>query len=133
MLKARQAVLAVVGVVFTCIAVASLVVPHVMAEGLGYRLDNVDALSEFRAIYVGLWLAHAVIMFGAARRPDTVLADVAGVLVAGQVVGRVFSLTLDGVPDKLIPISMVEALGAALILGLRPVRRSPPKGGPGVI
>ena len=39
-----------------------------MAAGIGYSLDTVDALSGFRAVYVGLWLPTAVFLLIALRR-----------------------------------------------------------------
>lgn len=66
-------VLGLTALVFLGIALASLVRPHVMAEGVGYRLDSVDALSEFRAIYVGLWVATAVVLLVALARVEQAL------------------------------------------------------------
>ena len=119
--RARQVVLAVTAVVFAGIALASIVAPQTMADPLGYTLSNTNALNEFRAIYVGLWLAHAVVLIWAARRIDLIyLGDVAGILILGQVVGRLLSLGLDGIPDeRMAPIAFAEFIGAALILGLR--------------
>ena len=114
--------LGLTALVFLAIAVASLVAPHVMAQPLGLVLDNVNALSEFRAIYVGLWAVHAGLAGWAAWRPQRVLlGDIVGLLVAGQVVGRLLSVWVDGVPDASIwPPAIAEAIGAVVILGLRP-------------
>lgn len=49
--KGRQILLGLTALVFAVIAAGSLFAPHKMAEGLGYSLDSVDALSEFRAVY----------------------------------------------------------------------------------
>jgi Domain of unknown function (DUF4345) len=126
-LRYRRAVLALTAVVFLGIAVASLAAPQRMAEPFDYRLETSNALSEFRAIYVGLWLAHAVVLAWAAWRIDLVhLGDVAALLVLGQVVGRLASLVIDGAPDlRLAPVALAELLGGTLLLVLRPrtVRR----------
>lgn len=122
----RRVLLGVTALVFTGIAVASLVAPDHMAAGLGYTLTNVDARSEYRAIYVGLWLAHAVVAAMAARHvDDTRLGDVVGILVLGQVVGRVVSIAADGeLPSmKILPIATVEAVGAIALLLVRPGER----------
>ena len=66
--RARRVLLALTALVFLGVAVGSLVAPHEMAAGLGYRLDNVDALNEFRAVYVGMWLAMAALLALAFRR-----------------------------------------------------------------
>ena len=125
-LLARRIVLALVGIVFLAIAAASLVAPAAMAEPLGYRLDSVNAYNEFRAIYVGLWLAHAVLFAWAAWRIERrELGDVGALLLAGQVVGRLLSLALDGMPDaRLLPAAIAELVGAVLIWLLRPASQS---------
>jgi len=124
-LKARRVLLLLAALVFTGIAIASLVMPDTMADGLGYRLDSVDARSEYRAIYVGLWLAHAVLLVVAARRIESlILGDLGGLLIAGQVVGRLLSLGLDGeLPSAtMLPTSVAEVVAAVAILLVRPRR-----------
>ncbi len=122
---ARRVVLGVTAAVFTVLALRALVIPHVAAAHLGYRLDNADALNEFRAVYVGLWLATAVLLVVALRRVgEPILGDLGALLVAGQVVGRVVSLVLDGPPTpRLWPIWGLETVGAAALFLVRPRRR----------
>jgi hypothetical protein len=93
-----------------------------MAEALGYSLLSVDALSEFRAIYVGLWLATAVLLVVAIRRVEVaLLGDLCAILVLGQTGGRIVSLLLDGIPSKRVwPIFLLEAVGGIALLGVRP-------------
>jgi hypothetical protein len=93
-----------------------------MAAGLGYSLTNVDALSEFRAIYVGLWLATAVLLVIALRRVhDALLGDMCAILVLGQTAGRLVSLVLDGPPSgRLWLLFALEALGGVVLLTVRP-------------
>lgn len=121
----RRFALAATGLVFAGIALASALAPHRMAEGLGYTLSNVDALSEFRAVYVGLWTATAVAFWIAARRVhEPLLGDLCALLVLGQVAGRLLSLALDGLPTpRMWPIAGLEAVGAAVLLGVRPDRQ----------
>jgi hypothetical protein len=98
--KGRQVLLGLTALVFTGIAAGSLAAPRRMAESLGCSLDSVDALSEFRAVYVGLWLATAVLMVVALRRVrEAVRGDLCAILVLGQTVGRIMSLLLDGMPS----------------------------------
>jgi hypothetical protein len=120
--RVRQVLLGLTAVVFTGIAVASLVMPHTMARGVGYSLETVDALSEFRAVYVGLWLATAVLMVVALRRiHEAVLGDVCALLVLGQTLGRVVSVVLDGMPSgKVLPMFVLEAIGGIALLVVRP-------------
>jgi Domain of unknown function (DUF4345) len=93
-----------------------------MATGLGYSLDSVDALSEFRAVYVGLWLATAVVFVVALRRiQQAILGDVCAILILGQTAGRLLSLLLDGVPSgTVLPMFVLEAIGGVALLVVRP-------------
>lgn len=112
----------VAAAVFFVIAVGALITPHQMAARLGYRLENVDALSEFRAVYVGVWLATSVLLVVAARHVEwTVLGDLGALLILGQTLGRLLSLLLDGVPTARIwPFFVLELAGGLAILALRP-------------
>jgi hypothetical protein len=120
--RVRQILLGLTATVFASIAVASLLVPHQMAEGLGYTLGSVDALSEFRAVYVGLWLATAALLLVALRRiQEPVLGDLGALLVLGQTGGRILSLWLDGMPSARVwPIFVLEAIGGLALLVVRP-------------
>ena len=112
-------------VVFAGIAVASAIAPHRMADGLGYRLENVDALSEYRAIYVGLWAAHVVLFAVALRRlREPIFGDLGALLILGQVAGRLSSLAIDGTPSRVLPVFAAEALGGLAILLVRPRTRA---------
>lgn len=120
--KVRRVLLGLTAAVFVAIAIASLVAPRAMAQGLGYSLLSVDALSEFRAIYVGLWLASAVCLVVAMRQVHVaLLGDFCAILVLGQTAGRIISLLLDGIPSKRVwPIFLLEAVGGIALLGVRP-------------
>jgi hypothetical protein len=122
MVVVRRVVLVLAALIFLGVAIGSLLVPDKMAEPFGYRLDTVNGLSEFRAIYVGLWLAQVVIFVWAAWRVRTVwLGDVCAILIGGQVLGRLLSLVLDGAPDqRLIPMALIEAVGAVALAAARP-------------
>jgi len=124
--KVRQTVLGLTALVFTGVAVGSVLAPHKMAAGLGYTLDNVDALNEFRAIYVGLWLATAGLLIIALRRiNEPLLGDLGAMLVLGQTGGRLLSLLLDGMPSvRIWPVFILEGLGGLALLIVRPSEAS---------
>ena len=118
----RRVVLGVAAVVFVLIAVQAILRPDQLL--LGRHLDSIDSYNEFRAIYLGLWLATAVLLVIAAQRiREPVLADLGALLILGQVFGRVVSLLADGVPGPRVwGIFMLELLGGAAILLVRPSR-----------
>ena len=123
--RARQILLGVTALVFAGISAGSLIAPHEMAERLGYTLLNVDALSEFRAVYVGLWLATAALLTVALRRiQDALLGDLCAMLILGQVAGRIVSVVLDGPPgERIWPMFVLEAIGGLALLVVRPSER----------
>lgn len=121
----RRILLSLSAVVFIAVAIGSFLAPHMMADNLGYTLGTVDALSEFRAVYVGVWLATAVILLYAAKRIElTILGDIGALLLLGQTFGRLTSLVLDGVPSSAVwPVALLELVGGLAILFLRPRTR----------
>jgi len=120
--RVRKILLGLIALVFTGIAAGALVDPRRMARGIGYTLDNVDALNEYRAIYVGLWLATAALMIVALRRIEQpLLGDLGAMLILGQTAGRILSLLLDGTPSARIwPVFILEAVGGLALLLVRP-------------
>ena len=56
-LKIRRIVLAITGLVFLLIAIASLAAPSRMAESMGYVLGGVAALNEFRNYLGGTYFS----------------------------------------------------------------------------
>ena len=120
----RRLVLAGSGLTFGSIAVLAVVRPHAVAERYGLRLEGVEAYNEFRAIFVGFWLALATMLFVAARRPDRVLlGDMCGLALAAQAGGRLLSVIVDGVPRAEFMLAMVgEMIAGAIVLGCRPGR-----------
>jgi hypothetical protein len=124
-LAARRALLGLAALVFAGIAAASLLAPRQMAAPFDYSLATINALNEYRAIYVGLWLAHAIVLIWAAWRIDLVhLGDAAAILILGQVAGRLTSVAIDGLPDaRLAAPAVAELLSGLLILLLRAPKR----------
>jgi hypothetical protein len=120
--RTRQILLGLTALVFVVIAVGSIIAPSKMAEGLGYTLDNVDALSEFRAVYVGVWLATSVLLIVAVVRvQEPVFGDLGAMFVLGQTAGRALSLLLDGTPSARVwPMFVLEAVGGLALLVIRP-------------
>ena len=120
--RIRAGLLYAVALTFTAIAVASLVAPDTMAEGLGFRLDSSTARNEFRAIYVGLWIATAVQAVVAARRVENaLLGDLTAGLVFGQVAGRLLSVALGDPPGPTLWAAFaLETIGSLAIWSVRP-------------
>ena len=124
---ARRIALSAAALVFLGIAVGSTFSPHYTARAFDYVLSTPDALSEYRAIYTGLFIAHVLVLGWAAWRVDLLyLGDAAAILILGQVAGRVLSAFVDGMPTgNVVFIGAVELAGAVAIAATRP-RRPPP-------
>jgi len=119
---ARRIVLILPALAFLRVAVGALVAPQTMASQFHLRLDHVDALNEYRAVYVGLWLAQAVIFGWAVRDVRRVwLGDLGALLVLGQVVGRLVSFVLDGLPSAQVwPTFAAELVAGVALIVVRP-------------
>lgn len=120
----RRLVLAGSGFTFGVIALLAIVSPDRVAARYGLRLDGIEAHNEFRAIFVGFWLALAAMLLTAARRPELVLlGDLCGLALLLQAAGRLLSVAVDGVPRGEFLTAMVgEAIAGAAVLALRPPR-----------
>jgi hypothetical protein len=116
----RRFALRAAAAVFVLVAAQSTIWPEQLF--LGERLDTVDARNEFRAIYLGLWLATAVLLWTAARRvEEPLLGDLGALLILGQVFGRLVSLALDGLPGpRTWSIGALELVGGLAIALVRP-------------
>ncbi|HTQ48090.1 MAG TPA: DUF4345 family protein [Polyangiaceae bacterium] len=114
----RRLVLAGSGLTFGTIAIAAVVWPRTVAVQYGLHLDGVDAFNEFRAVFVGFWLALATSMIVAARRPAlSTLGDLCGIALVLQAMGRLPSVAVDGRPSVPFLGAMVgEALAGAVVL-----------------
>jgi hypothetical protein len=109
---ARRVVLLVVGAMFAVLGLLSL----------RNHAPSVDVANEWRAIYVGLWLAQAVYFVVAARNVRLpILGDLGALLLLGQPAGRLVSLAVDGMPSPRMWIWFaLEVVGGVAILLVRP-------------
>ena len=78
-------------------------------------------LNEFRAVYVGMWLAMAAILVLAFRRvEEPLLGDVAALLILGQTLGRLIEPgpgRKPELPDLADASCWRRSGGAALLVG----------------
>jgi Domain of unknown function (DUF4345) len=119
---ARRLLLYATAAVFLVIAARSVVVPERVASGLGYALLGANGYSEFYAVYLGVWLATAILaVLAAVRVRQALLGDLVAMFVLAQPVGRALALVRFGPPEGvLLGMFVLEALGGLLILAVRP-------------
>lgn len=106
-----------VALVYLLISVQALLQPSRVMQLLGIRFDNVNGLSEFHAIYVGVWWATAAMLIYAGFVPkEQVLAHFAALLVLAQPIGRTVGLVRKAVPVGNLRLMFgLELLGGVLL------------------
>ena len=118
----RRVLLNLTALVFVVIAVRAVVAPEQMASGLGYVLSGANGYSEFYAIYLGVWVATAMLaIFAAVRVRQPLIGDLVAMFVLAQPLGRLFALMRFGLPEgMLLGMFALETVGGLLILCVRP-------------
>jgi len=119
----RRLLLGMTAVFYLGVAAVALVRPLLLAEQLGFVLDEPLGLNEFRAIYLGLWAGQAMLAGLAARHPvrHMTLGDVIAALMLALAAGRLISLALDGWAGvDFLPVLVSEVIGGIAILLIRP-------------
>jgi hypothetical protein len=118
----RQIFFGITAAVFVLIAVRALLSPEKMAAGLGYNLNAPNGYSELYAVYIGVWIATAVLALIAIYRiRDALLGDLLAIFVLAQPLGRLLALFKWGPPQgTLFVMFIVEAIGGIALLLVRP-------------
>lgn len=118
----RRTLLYLTALVFVAIAIHAVIAPEQMASGLGYALKGANGYSEFYAIYLGVWLATAILaILAAVRIRHPLLGDLLAMFILAQPAGRLFALVSYGLPEGfLLAMFALETVGGILILAVRP-------------
>ncbi len=100
--RITQVFLGLMGLAFCKVGVEALLTPQVVMANVGITLDNVSAFSSIRAVYGGMHFAFGVLciwgIFKEAKLPLVMLM----LYTAGFVVGRLFSIMMDGQPNEFV-------------------------------
>ena len=119
--RMRQILLYVVAAVFLAEAVMALYDPHAAAARVGYQVAGPDGLSEYRAVYLGMFGALGVVTIIAARRVrEPLLGDVVCAAIVAEAIARFVGIALDGVPGTLHLVNIAMESSPIVILLLRP-------------
>ncbi|MEQ1688154.1 MAG: DUF4345 family protein [Sphingopyxis sp.] len=118
----RQVLLALTALTFIGFALWALFSPANLASQLGYAINGANGHSEFRAIYIGLFIAQAVLACAAAFRiHDALLGDLVALFLLAQPVGRIVAIPQHGLPHGLLRLLFgLEIVSGLLLLGVRP-------------
>lgn len=118
----RQILLAATGIVFVIFALWATVKPESLATILGYELSNKNAFSEFHAIYVGVFIAQALLCtLAIVRVQDAAIGDLVALFLLSQPVGRLIAVVRRGFPSGfLLQLFIIELVSGIILLAVRP-------------
>ena len=118
----RRVLLAVTGGVFACFALWAAFRPKSLATSLGYTLTSKNAISEFHAIYVGVFIAQALLCALAwTRVTDAAIGNLVAVFLLGQSFGRILATFRGSWPAGfLLVLFIMEFVGGGIILLVQP-------------
>ena len=121
--RIRQILLYLVAAVFLLEAGAALVSPGAAAARVGYGITGPDGLSEYRAVYLGMFGVLGITTLVAARRvTEPLLADVVCLAILGEAVARLVGIAVDGVPGNVQLLNIAAESFPIVILLIRPTR-----------
>ena len=128
--RTRQVLQAITALIYLAIAVRAAWLPERLAHGLGYTLHAPNGYSELFAVYVGVWIATAVLAFVAVRRSDEPLfGDLLGLFVIAQPIARSIAIPFWGLPTgSLFWMFLLEMAGAVALLAVRTDRATGARG-----
>ncbi len=94
--------LVLVGLAFLNVAIQAFINPQAVMDFVSVTLDNVSARNSTRAFYGGVNLAIGLfLIIGAFKMPKEALI-IAALYGGGFVVGRLYSIAADGLPNTFI-------------------------------
>ena len=125
--RSRQVLLAATALVYLVIAVRAALLPDRLAHGLGYTLHAPNGSSELYAVYVGVWVATALLALVAVRRSgEPLFGDLVALFVLAQPAARLLAVPQWGLPTgTLLWMFILEAVGALALFAVRPEPAAP--------
>jgi hypothetical protein len=118
----RQILLGGVGGVFLTFAVWAIVNPTSLAKILGYELITKNAINEFHAIYVGVFVAQFVLcIFAIFRVQDAAIGNMVALFLLAQPLARLIAIFRGSAPSGILKfLFMLEVLGGLILLVVQP-------------
>lgn len=87
--------------IYALMGLMALFAPAALAVFIGHDAVSRDAANEIRAIYGGLSLAIATMLFSTLNTPlGVVVQAMVGVMLLGMLAGRLIAVAIDGSPSK---------------------------------
>ena len=113
----RQVLLAATAGMILFFVIFALLKPKQFAGMAGYELKTVNAHNEFHAIYVGVFLAQAILcVLAITRVQDAIIGDMVAVFILAQPFGRCIAGFRFGWPEGMMRAAFAVELAAGLAL-----------------
>ncbi|TGK19697.1 DUF4345 domain-containing protein [Leptospira stimsonii] len=105
--------------VYDAFAIGFFLIPLKLASWIGIEIQTTAALADFRAMYGGLCFGIGIVLVLALFRKEWLSS---GILLSvttagGLLLGRLYTILLDGPGNEYIYISMATEVGAIVIGG----------------
>lgn len=112
--------LVIVGLAFLNVAIQAFVNPQTVMDFVSVHLDNISARNSTRAYYGGVNLTFALFLIYGAFKMQKEALILASLYGAGFVIGRFYSILIEGQPSTFIltwlTIESVLTLGSLTLL-----------------
>ena len=113
----RQLLLSATAIVFSFFCLWAIIRPLSLAATLEYELKTPNSVSEFHAIYVGLFAAQALLCILAVLRvEDAVIGDLVAIFLLAQPFGRLIAVFRNGSPTGFHRFLFGLELSAGIVL-----------------
>lgn len=118
----RQFLLSATALVFLFFCLWALIKPTLLASMLGYELKTPNSISEFHAIYVGVFAAQALLCCLAVTRvEDAIVGDLVAVFLLAQPLARLVAFFRKGIPIGFLRVLFIlEIIAGLALLMVRP-------------
>ncbi len=113
----REVLLGATSLTFAFFALWAILKPNSLANTLGYELNNNNAISEFHAIYIGVFIAQSLLcVLAFIRIDDAMIGDFVAIFLLAQPVGRIIAMFRGGSAKGFLKLLFAAEIAAGLLL-----------------
>jgi magnesium-transporting ATPase (P-type) len=113
----RQVLLGATCLTFVFFALWAILKPNSLANTLGYELNNNNAISEFNAIYIGVFMAQSLLcVLAFVRIDDAMIGNLVAVFLLSQPLGRIIAMFRGGSATGFMKLLFTSEVVAGLML-----------------
>ena len=113
----REVLLGATSLTFVFFALWAIFKPNSLANTLGYQLNNNNAISEFHAIYIGVFISQSILcVLAFIRIEDAMIGNLVAVFLLSQPLGRIIAMFRGGSATGLLKLLFAAEIVAGLML-----------------